>query len=66
MKRVRMIRTKNMQRGSQRYRYDAGKAFYLPLNVANQFINEGSAMEDKSLDAAPETKTKRKRKKKIV
>ncbi len=66
MKRVRMIRTKHMQRGSQRYRYDEGKVFYLPLNVAKMFIQEGSAMEDKSVDAPSETKAKPKRKKKAI
>jgi hypothetical protein len=60
-----MTQTKHVTKGMDRYRYDAGKAFYLPLNIANQFIQEGSAMEDKSLDEAPETK-KKQRKKKIV
>jgi len=55
-----------MQRGSQRYRYDEGKVFYLPLNVAKMFIQEGSAMEDKSVDAPSETKAKPKRKKKAI
>jgi len=63
MKRVRMTQTKNMARGEQRFRYDAGKTFYLPDTVADMFLKEGTAMEDKSMDEAPETKTKKKRKK---
>lgn len=63
MKRVRMTQTKYISQGINRFRYDAGKTFYLPDNVADMFLKEGSAMEDKAVDAAPETKTKRKRKK---
>ena len=64
MKRIRMLKTKNLTRGTARYRYDVGKVFYLPFTVANKFIEEGSAMEDKSMDMAPETK-KRGRTKKV-
>lgn len=59
--RVRMIETRNVQRDPyHQYRYDAGKTFYLPDNLAKQYIDEGAAMEDKSLDLPTETKRKRK------
>jgi hypothetical protein len=64
MKRVRMIQTKSGRHNEyQAFRYDAGKTFYLPDNIANLYISQGAAMEDKSVDAAPETK---KRKKKAI
>lgn len=67
MKRVRMIETRSGRHNQyQAFRYDAGKTFYLPPTMANLFIERGWAMEDKSLDAAPETKTKPKRKKKAI
>jgi hypothetical protein len=61
MKRVRMIETRNVKKSPyQAFRYDAGKTFFLPDHLANQYIDQGAAMEDKSIDAAPETKKKRK------
>lgn len=67
MKRVRMIQTRSGRHNQyQAFRYDAGKTFYLPDNMANLFIERGWAIEDKSLDAAPETKAKPKRKKKAI
>lgn len=61
--RVRMIQTMHLTNGVNRYRYDAGKSFHLPVGIAKQYIEQGAAMEDKSIDAAPEVK-KRIRKKK--
>jgi hypothetical protein len=57
-----MIETRNVtQNPYQKYRYDAGKTFYLPDNLAKHYIDEGAAMEDKSLDEAPETKKRKKK-----
>lgn len=67
MKRVRMIHTRSGRHNQyQAFRYDAGKTFYLPDNIADLYISQGAAIEDKSLEAAPETKAKPKRKKKVV
>lgn len=67
MKRVRMIETRSGRHNQyQAFRYDAGKTFYLPNNVADLYISQGAAMEDKSLDEAPEVKTKKPRTKKII
>jgi hypothetical protein len=63
MKRVRMIQTRSGRHNEyQAFRYDAGKTFYLPDNIANLYISQGAAMEDKSVDAPAETKKKRKKK----
>ena len=67
MKRVRMIETRSGRHNEyQAFRYDAGNTFYLPDNIAKLYIEQGAAMEDKSLDAAPETKAQSKRKKKAM
>lgn len=64
MKRVRMIETRSGRHNEyQAFRYDAGKSFFLPNNVADLYISQGAAMEDKSIDAAPETKSKNHRNK---
>lgn len=67
MKRVRMIQTRSGRHNEyQAFRYDAGKTFNLPDNIANLYISQGAAMEDKSIDAASEVKEKPKRKRKAV
>lgn len=64
MKRVRMIETRSGRHNEyQAFRYDAGKTFYLPDNIANLYIQQGAAMEDKSIDTL---ETKKKRKKKAI
>lgn len=66
MKRVRMIETRSGRHNEyQAFRYDAGKAFHLPDNIADLYISQGAAMEDKSMDAAPETKAARRKKKAV-
>lgn len=61
--RVRMIETRHVKKDPYHaFRFDAGKTFYLPNHLAQQYINQGVAMEDKSLDEAPEKKTRKKKK----
>ena len=65
--RVRMLQTRSGRHNMyQAFRYDAGKTFHIPDSMAKLFIERGWAIEDKSLDEAPETKAKPKRKKKIT
>jgi hypothetical protein len=60
--RVRMLQTRHVKKDHfHEYRYDVGKSFYLPTALAQQYIEQGIAMEDKSIDVT-ETKKKRKRK----
>ena len=57
-----MVQTRHVKKDPfHAFRYDAGKTFYLPDNLANQYLDEGAAMEDKSIDEAPETKKRKKK-----
>jgi len=46
--RVRMKETRNA--------YEAGKSYYLPVDLAFMYIRNGRAYEDKSIDSPPEVK----------
>jgi hypothetical protein len=43
------------------FRYEAGKSYWIPSQLAKQYIAQGIAMEDKSIEV-PETKVKKKTK----
>ena len=61
MKRIRMLQTLGTGRGM----YLIGKSYRVPEQVdqknAESWVKTGHAEEDKSLDAAPETKEKKKK-----
>lgn len=42
---LKMLETKQVTRGQQRYRYDEGKVFHFPISFAQQLLREGSAEE---------------------
>lgn len=57
--RVRMVETRRAAPDSVRAQiYEAGKAYDVPDELARMWLASGRAMEDKAIDAAPETKTR--------
>jgi len=57
MKRIRMIQTKyGSPDGIQVLQYQAGQVYLVPDELANVFLSQGWAEEDKTLDGQMETK----------
>jgi hypothetical protein len=54
--RVRMVRMRIVQNGNELHTYGRGNVYELPEVLAQVFIAHGDAVQDKMLDAAPETK----------
>ena len=57
MQRIRMLQTKfGSPDGIQVYQYQAGQLYTVPDELANIFLSQGWAVEDKTLDGKIETK----------
>ncbi|MCX7973746.1 MAG: hypothetical protein N3B16_04515 [Candidatus Aminicenantes bacterium] len=57
MRRIRMIKTSyGSPDGIQVFQYQAGQVVSIPDDLANAFMSQGWAEEDKTLDGAMETK----------
>lgn len=57
MQRIRMLQTKfGSPDGIQVYQYQAGQVYTVPDELANIFLSQGWAVEDKTLDGKVETK----------
>jgi len=57
MQRIRMLQTKfGSPDGIQVYQYQAGQVYTVPDELANIFLSQGWAVEDKTLDGKIETK----------
>lgn len=57
MRKIRMIRTtKGSPDGVQVFQYVAGQVYLVPPDLADLFVREGWAEEDKTLDGIIETK----------
>lgn len=57
MRRVRMIQTRyGSPDGIQVFQYQAGQVYSVPDDLANVFLSQGWAEEDKTLDGMMETK----------
>jgi hypothetical protein len=57
MKRIRMIQTRfGSPDGIQVFQYRAGQVYSIPDDLANIFLAQGWAEEDKTLDGISETK----------
>jgi len=57
VKRIRMIQTRHgSPDGIQVFQYQAGQVYTVPDDLANIFLSQGWAEEDKTLDGLMETK----------
>lgn len=63
--RVRMKTTKYVQNGIQPFCYMMGQSYFLPDSLAKEYLSRGWCIEDKVIEVK-ETKTKKRRKKKVV
>lgn len=56
MKRIRMLQTRyGSPDGIQVFQYQAGQIYSIPDNLADIFLSQGWAQEDKTLDGMMET-----------